>query len=375
MELLELQIRKFRNLDALDWNPAAGINLIVGENGQGKTNLLEAIYFGILGRSFRTRREEQCLPWNREAAEPQAGGTLIRTTLRGRHSTREIKVALGKGGKRAWSDGSLVPRLGDLWRGAGVIVFQPSDVDLFRNAPAGRRAFLDQLLSLGSPAYFSHLQRYQRALRQINAALKPHASVDFSLREADGYYHVLSESGGELMLLRRRFIRELDALCAACYEALDGSGALDLSYEANLKTDPADDDSSKAQAGALYERWRERHEESRRLGLLDTGPHRDDFRASLDDRDLGKFGSQGQHRLVALSLKLSAADWLADGLADAPLLLLDDFGSELDRRRRDAVIAHLRGRMQTFITATGVEALGAAEDFDEIRRLEEGSWA
>lgn len=373
MILLELQIRKFRNLERLDWKPDPGINLIVGENGQGKTNLLEAIYFGILGRSFRTRREEQCLPW-KEDAGGEAPSTTIRTTLQARHSTREIKLALGKGSKRAWSDGALVPRLGDLWRGSGVIVFSPADVDLFRTAPAGRRAFLDQLLSLGAPVYFSSLQRYQRALKQVNAALKPHARSGFPLSAAEGYYQVLAESGGELMTLRRRYLRELDALCTACYASLDGSGALQLNYEANLKSDPTDDASPESSAEALNDRWRSRHEESLRLGMLDTGPHRDDFRALLDGHDLGKFGSQGQHRLVALSLKLSAADWLADGLNDAPLLLLDDFGSELDRRRRDAVLTHLRGRMQTFITATGVEALGETADFDEVRMLRAGDW-
>lgn len=369
MILLDLHIRNFRNLEHLDWNPDPGINLIVGENGQGKTNLLEAIYFGILGRSFRTRREEQCLPWKEDRAAP----TVIQTALRAQNSTREIKLTLGKGSKRAWSDGVLVPRLGDLWRGSGVIVFSPADVDLFRAAPAGRRAFLDQLLSLGSPAYFSNLQRYQRALKQINAALKPHSRAGFSLAAAEAFYPVLAQSGGELMTLRRRYIRELDALCAAGYTSLDGTGKLQLVYEMNLKSDPVDGESSAA-AEALHARWRERHEESRRQGVLDTGPHRDDFRASLNGRDLGKYGSQGQHRLVALSLKLSAADWLADGLNDAPLLLLDDFGSELDRRRREAVLAHLRGRMQTFITATGVEALGEPADFEELKKLHAGAW-
>jgi DNA replication and repair protein RecF len=270
----------------------------------------------------------------------------------------------------------LVPRLGDLWQGSAVILFSPADVDLFRTTPSGRRGFLDQLLSLGSPVYFAHLQRYQRALKQVNTALKPHARADFPLAAAEGFYRVLAESGGALIELRRRSIRELNALCETAYRTLDGSGVLELHYDPNLKPDPAaDNDSVESLADALYERWTRRHEESRRAGMLESGPHRDDLRASLDGHDRGKFGSQGQHRLVVLSLKLSAADWLAEGLDDAPLLLLDDFGSELDRRRREAVIHHLRGRMQTFITATGVEALGEASVFDEVRALNAGAWA
>jgi DNA replication and repair protein RecF len=376
LNLLELQIRQFRNLQSLDWMPSPGINLIVGENGQGKTNLLEAIYFGVLGRSFRTRREEQCLPWNGESGGEVEPAAVIRANLRGRHSTRQLQVTLSRGGKKAWSDGMLVPRLGDLWQGSAVILFSPADVDLFRTTPSGRRGFLDQLLSLGSPVYFAHLQRYQRALKQVNTALKPHARADFPLAAAEGFYRVLAESGGALIELRRRSIRELNALCETAYRTLDGSGVLELHYDPNLKPDPAaDNDSVESLADALYERWTRRHEESRRAGMLESGPHRDDLRASLDGHDLGKFGSQGQHRLVVLSLKLSAADWLAEGLDDAPLLLLDDFGSELDRRRREAVIHHLRGRMQTFITATGVEALGEASVFDEVRALNAGAWA
>ncbi len=375
MNLLEIQIRRFRNLESLDWKPSPGINLIVGENGQGKTNLLEAIYFGVLGRSFRTRREDQCLPWNGESSDDSGPTAVIKANLRGRNSTRQLQVTLSRKAKKALSDGALVPRLGDLWQGSAVIIFSPSDVDLFRTTPSGRRSFLDQLLSLGSPAYFSALQRYQRALKQINAALKPHAHSNFSLQAADGFYRVLSESGGALMDLRRRYVQQLHVLCEAAYRTLEGSGVLELRYEPNLKTDPeAGEETPEALGGVLYERWTRRHEESRRSGLLESGPHRDDIRASLDGRDLGKFGSQGQHRLVVLSLKLSAADWLARGLDDAPLLLLDDFGSELDLRRRQAVLAHLRGRMQTFITATGVEALGGPSDFDEIRELRKGAW-
>lgn len=381
MNLLEIHIRHFRNLEALDWEPSQGINVIVGENGQGKTNLLEAIYFGLLGRSFRTRREEQCLPWEGADVAPadagtgtSSGGTTIRTTLKGIHSTREIRVALGRGFKRAWSDGVLVPRLGDLWSGSGVVVFSPADVDLFRNAPAGRRAFMDQLFSLGSRAYLGHLQRYQRALKQINAALKPHSGASSTAAATEPFYRVLAESGEGLMELRERYLRELEALCAASFRSLEGLGVFALKYDPNFRGGDGGGSGQPLSEG-LHARWQQRHEESRRLGALESGPQRDDLRVTLDGRDLGKFGSQGQHRLVALALKLSAADWLADGLKDTPLLLLDDFGSELDRRRCDAVIAHLRGRMQTFITATGVEALGGPAEFDQVRELRSGRWA
>lgn len=375
MKLLELQVRRFRNIESLDWNPAPGISLIVGENGQGKTNLLESIYFGVLGRSFRTRREEQCLPWNLGQEGPGAAGAVIQSTLKGVASTRRLKVALGRGVKRAWADGVLVPRLGDLWNGSGVVVFSPADVELFRAGPGDRRVFLDQLLSLGSRAYFAHLQRYQRALRQVNAALKPRSAGQFGLDAAEPFYRILSEAGGELVALRRKAVDELEAMGRGAYAALDGTGEFGLRYEANARTTEGGDEGAREVAAALHARLMSRHEESRRMGAVDSGPHRDDLRAELSGRDLGKFGSQGQHRLAALALKLASADWLERGLNDAPLLLLDDFGSELDRRRRDAVIEYLRGRMQTFITATGVEALGEASRFDEVREMRGGGWA
>jgi DNA replication and repair protein RecF len=153
---------------------------------------------------------------------------------------------------------------------------------------------------------------------------------------------------------------------------------LKLDYEPNPRlngrpTTPAEAESWRP-AAALSDRLAELHDESARQGAIAVGPHRDDWRAQMGGFDLGRFGSQGENRLAALALKLASADLLAKGLGDPPILLLDDFGSELDAARRRGVLGGLRGKMQVFITATESSALGPETLFDRIERIRDGAW-
>lgn len=440
MLLTNLQIRRFRNLEALDWAPSPGLNLIAGDNGQGKTNLLEAIHLGALGRSFRAIKDEELLPWAPESAPrgmaagagEESGLCVFAETQRkwGAHRTR---VTIGPGWKRVYQDDQLVGRLADLLQSALVVAFTPADVDLFRDSPGRRRRFLDQTLCQLSAPYLQALSRYQRALKQANALLKNRSARD-RRAQAEAFYAGMAESGAELIRERTLRVAELGAICLSVFEELGGGAILDLKYipsprrleilpgafseaagaraaappdanaapeieidsdAASMGTFPlalgavasgpaalgaasanaASAPDTSALRAALMARLVDCHDESERQGSVAIGPHRDDLRARRDGRDLGRFGSQGQNRLAALALKLASARALELAREEPPILLLDDFGSELDPARRAATLGALRGRIQVFVTATRERDMGQEGLFDEVRALAGGAWA
>lgn len=361
MRIDSIQVRRFRNLASLTWEPTAGLNLVCGANGQGKTNLLEAIHFALLGRSFRTRREEECLPWG-AAGDGAEEVSLVEIALRRREGKETRRAVIGRAFKRLWRDGNLIERLADLWLASPVVIFTPADVDLFRGSPSERRRLLDLSLCQSSPAYLEALRRYQRALKQANAALKSRALSDAARRaEAEAFYPLLAESGAELTRARAAQMEALAAAAAPLFAELGGEGELGLQYLPSFKA-----------AEGLAEQLALMHDDHVRMGAVALGPHRDDFRARLAARELAKFGSQGQNRLAALAFKLAMADRLERALNDPPILLFDDFGSELDAGRRRAVLERLRGRMQAFVTATEAADLGGEGLFDQARRLDAG---
>lgn len=368
LRLTDLKIRRFRNIDALEWSPPEGVSLVYGENGQGKTNLLEAIHVALLGRSFRTRRDDELIPWNGKSREEDV--TVLEAAIDRAVGARRQKIALSRAGKRVFIEGAMIDRLADLWGGAAIVTFSPEDVDLFRDAPARRRRWIDQSLCQTSRVFLDELTRYHQALKQTNAVLK-RGGRD-SRAEAEAFYPILAKSGASIMTIRARFLDELGDASAPLFNELGGEAELEIRYDPAFKIEDGMDEHAIAEL--VSTRLRETHSESERLGMVAAGPHRDDLRARLGGHDLSRFGSQGQHRLAALTLKLAAAREFERGLGEPPILLLDDFGSELDARRRTSVLGSLRGRMQTFVTSTQRDDLDGAEVFDEIRKMQGGAW-
>lgn len=375
MRLTTVTLRNFRNIAAIEWRPGPGLNLIWGENGQGKTNLLEGVHLALTGRSFRTHRDEETLPWGR--LDDPAAPTLAQVTLLGRRGERRLRVTLGKNWKRVFADEQWLERLADLWGEAGVVTFAPDEAGLLKGPPAGRRRFLDVTLSQLSRPYLENLVRYNQALRQLNAVYKTWPPERDVRDLARAYQPELARAGAALAAARARRLREASEPVRARYADLGGAGALELAYDPALRlegfdlADPALD--QQALAAAWLEALEASYEEGRRLGACQIGVHRDDFTARLDGADLRRFGSQGQHRLAVLTLKLESARWIEEARGEPPLLLLDDFGSELDPGRREAVLRGLKGRMQVLITATHPADLGPAELFDETRRIAGGA--
>ena len=338
--LVHLAAREYRNFERLDVDvPASGL-VIIGENGQGKTNLLEAVaYLGLL-RSFRGARDADVIRFGAPAFH-------VRATLSAPLAWHTVGVGYERASKkkRATLDGVEQARLTSALGALPSVEFSPADVALVAGGPGDRRRYLDVMLALSSPAYLQALQQYRAGLLRRNAALRI-AQRDGGRGDHEARVQVwepaLAEHGGVVVAARHRFVREqaerYTQLCTAIGER---QGAL-LRYQAvGGDNGEATATSSRAQTDALTRGFAQHRTTELRRGVTLVGPHRDELQLLLGGRDLRTFGSAGQQRSAAIALRLLELATLRRALGYAPLLLLDDPFAELDLGRAGRVLALL----------------------------------
>ena len=316
---------------------APGLVLAVGRNGAGKTNLLEALHVGTQGFSPRSRNDAQLVRFGREAARIELAGVRASSKL-------EIEVTLRPGdAKKARLNGAVLRAAEQLRSEVSTLVFTPDRLVVVKGGPAARRAYFDRALGRLFPARAGVPAEYGAAVAQRNAALR-RVAIGASSRDAvSPWTERVAELGGSLVAARRETIALLDPLFAERADELGLPGG-ELRYEAEPPT---------------IEALQARLDDDLDRGTTGLGPHLDDVEIRADDRDLRRFGSQGEQRLAVLSLILAEAALLAERGPAPPLLLLDDVLSELDEGRRAALAARLAGHGQTLITATAASALPA----------------
>ena len=357
MKLSSLHLSNVRNYAQLELEPGAGLNVFVGRNAQGKSNLLEAISLLGTGKSFRTSRERDLIRDGFELAtisgeaQVRAGtvrlGCTITSTPRG---TRKMYAVNGRGVRYAKFLGSL-----------RVVTFVPADLQLVSGPPAGRRSFLNGALAQEQKTYYHELARYQKALTQKAALLRADGEPDSDLLAI--YNETLVEAGTELMLAREQFLRVLSESAARVHSQWSaGEEKLLVAYQPNVPFEVPAKDSI---AGAFTARLKAMAGQERARQTTLVGPHRDDVDMQLDDRSLAAYGSQGQQRTAVLALKVAEYTVMQERSGEPPILLLDDVLSELDPGRAQAFLAGVGAFEQAFITATHLpQGLGAARVYE-----------
>jgi DNA replication and repair protein RecF len=334
-----ISIRDVRNLVRVELCPPVEGMALVGENGQGKTNFLESLYYLQLLRSFRGARD-------RELARFGAPGFHIAGTLRGaRHRQVAVGFERSSNTKRVSVDGAGVERLADAIGAFPAVIFSPFDAVLVAGAPSERRRFLDVILSLTSRRYLGALQRYRAALVRRNAAMRDGSANGHGVEHRVAVWEpALAEHGAVLYRERRAWVDEHAGHFAELCTAIGERGAARLRYVSALN---AGDDAE----SALREALEHKRALDIRRGVTHAGPHRDDLEIALDGRDLRTYGSAGQQRTAAIALRLLEAATLRLHAAREPVILLDDPFAELDSRRAGRILELLNaeGRGQTVL--------------------------
>jgi DNA replication and repair protein RecF len=319
------------------------LTVLVGENGQGKTNVLEAAYLLASLRSFRTARLAECIQWG-------TAGARVFASVERRARRPEIEVRLSPGGRRVTVDGKVLQSAREYQGDLGAVLFTPEDLALARGSPELRRRFLDRGAFGVAPAHLADLLDYARALRARNALLKMGRGTG---PEAEAHEASLARRGARIVARRLRWVQALRPRLVEVFGEIAAShGQAGLSYEPSApgvgESTPEDD--IEAALHTEIERGRAR---DLMRGYTAAGPHAEDVALSLGDRPLRVAGSQGQQRAFVLALKLAEIDEVREVLGEPPVLLLDDVGSELDAKRRARLLSHLdRTPGQVVLTTT-----------------------
>ncbi len=333
MHLAHLRLRDFRNYTRLDVDFRPGLHLLLGDNAQGKTNVLEAIYLMATLRSFRGVGGAHMIRQGQKGYF--VGGKIVG---QGEH---EIKMYWSARERSLSLDSRPVHKLADFFGTLRVVVFCTEDAQLIKGTGRARRRFLDLLLSQTRPGYLPLLQRYMRCVRSRNALLREHPGDEAAL---DGFSRELFRLGNEITRVRRELVPKFSPLARLAYRRIsNGAEELRIEYQPNVKQDFA--------VELAQSRARER---AYRATLV--GPHRDDLQLLLDEKSAAQFGSEGQKRTLVIALKMAQAEYLAGLHGSAPVLLIDDVMGELDSKRRAGflpLLEHARQSSgQVFMTAT-----------------------
>ena len=357
MIITNAQLRDYRSYAACALAPCEGVNVLLGDNGQGKTNVLEALYLCCTGRSHRTRQDRELIRWGADFAS-------VKVEAQRRDGSHQVEIVLPALGRRKLKiAGQEASKSGELMGHVTGVLFSPEDLRTVKDGPAERRRFVDMALSQIRPAYYYALQRYARALKQRNEVLKAANLQPALLSTLDSWDEQLAAAGAELTRQRQTYIARLNAAAGETHrEISDGRERLEIRYAPSVRRG----DEVRENLDALFAA---RENDLRRM-TTSVGAHRDDVLMLIGDRDVRAFGSQGQQRTAALAMRLAELKVMGEVMEEPPMLMLDDVMSELDPSRRRQLVGHLKG-IQTFITCTDVDDLAGAE-VGKIWRVTEG---
>lgn len=347
MFIRDLHLARFRNYEQEDIHFSEGVNVFVGENGQGKTNALESIYMLALGKSHRTSKDSECIMWGSD-------GCSIGSTVFVKNREQKIRLDLKQGSKKAQVNGVNLSKMTDFVGHFQVVLFAPEDLQLVKGNPGARRRFIDMELGQTQPKYLYHLSQYQRTLQQRNALLKS-GNVDEEYLEA--FDAQLVVHGAQVLHRRFRFLQKMRPLSHGIYLSISqGREQLEIHYACSIPGLKGELETFElTEISMLFEKaLLTKRKSDEFAGHTTVGPHRDDLVFYLDGQSVQAYASQGQQRTIALSLRLAEIDFIHQEIGEYPVLLLDDVLSELDDLRQKSLVLAMSEKVQTIITTASL---------------------
>ncbi|WP_210367582.1 DNA replication/repair protein RecF [Bacillus sp. REN3] len=350
MYIEDLKLKNYRNYPELEIPFENKVNVILGENAQGKTNVMESIYVLAMAKSHRTSNDKDLIRWDEEYAKIE--GRIIKSS-----GSLPMQLVISKKGKRARVNHLEQRKLSQYVGNMNVVMFAPEDLHLVKGSPQVRRRFIDMEIGQVSPVYLHEMSQYNKILQQRNHYLKQlqiKKSTDMTMLE------ILTEqfiqSAAKIVEKRFEFLKLLEKWALPIHQGISrGLESLEIVYKPSADVSEGDDLSKMI---AVYEEKfaKVKNREIDR-GTSMFGPHRDDLQFFVNGRDVQTFGSQGQQRTTALSVKLAEIELIQAEIGEYPILLLDDVLSELDDYRQSHLLNTIQGKVQTFVTTTSVDGI------------------
>lgn len=358
MKLNKLILKDFRSYKEREITFSDKVNILVGKNAQGKTNILEAIFFLCLGKSFRTPREKEVINWS---AGENSG--YVKGEFSKKYRDIEIEMFFNKDRKKAVKIGGIgIKKIGELLGSVNVVFFSPDELKLVKDSPDERRRFMNVILSQTDRRYFYQVARYEKVLANRNKLLKMSKDINSLKDTIDIWNRALCDIAEKIYIERKKLIDELAPLAKKAHEYLSGGKEqIEVVYKSSFEGD--------GYAEQMMKGLEKNLEKDFRLGYTTLGIHRDEIDIYLDGVEVKAYGSQGQQRTTALSLKLAELEIIKTRVGEEPILLLDDVFSELDSERRSKLLK-FTAKAQTIITTTDATNLEKEYNLIHIEKQE-----
>lgn len=352
MFLESIKLVNYRNYDHADAVFSKGMNVFIGENAQGKTNLMESIYVLAMTRSHRTSNDKELINWTTEF-------TKIKGRIQKRQAHFPLEIIVSKKGKIARLNRLEQKKLSSYIGHFNVILFAPEDLSLVKGAPSIRRKFIDMELGQMNRLYLHHLVEYQRMLKQRNQYLK---QLSTGAKEDTIYLDVLTEQlakeGAAVLYERIHFIEKLQKWAEPIHHEISRQKEkLTIAYTSSISIESIESKTEEELYQEMLSFWHGQKKREKEQGITLSGPHRDDLIFMVNGKNIQTYGSQGQQRTTALSIKLAEIDLMKEVTGEYPVLLLDDVLSELDDERQTHLLKVFQNKVQTFLTTTSLEGV------------------
>ena len=333
MILTDIKLNNFRNYNNKEIKLHENINVFFGENAQGKTNIIESIFLCSIGKSFRTNKEKELIKFNEEK-------TLVEINYEKSDRTGNIKIEIGEK-KQVYLNGIKIKKLSELLGNINIVIFTPDDINILKGGPQNRRKFLDIMISQLRPNYMHILSLYNKTLEQRNNYLKQIKTEKKDENLLDIWDEKLIDYGIKIYEYRKEFLEKIKNKIKNIHKDItNGREDIEIKYISDAIT-----------RQTFINELKSRRKLDIIKGFTTKGVHRDDFIIYINKKEVGTFGSQGQNRTAMLSLKLSELQVIYDDIGEYPILLLDDFMSELDSKRRESFLNNIKD-IQVIITCT-----------------------
>ena len=346
MVLKNISLINFRNYDSLNIELGEGINIIYGDNAQGKTNLLESIYVLALTKSHRSFIDNNLI-------KQGESNSKIKGKIAIDNINTNLEMIISNKNKNLKIDNNDIKKISEYVSKMNIIIFYPEDLELIKGSPAERRRYLNIELSQIHSNYLDIIGDYNKLLKIRNETLKNIISGQIN---DNSYLEIITKKLIEKAILvyriRNKFVEKINEQCRKIYKDISGYDGFHVQYLTQIKTKEFTEESIKKE---LEEKFNNSYKSELKLGITLNGPHRDDLEFYLDNLNLKMFGSQGQQRIAILALKLSEIEIFNVYKKTSPILLLDDVFSELDDTKKNNLLSYIDGKIQTIITSTDLK--------------------